>query len=47
MSENLASAQLGIFIKEDNIKVIEVENSSTQQFRINKIVQTKDRKSVV
>jgi len=41
MSENLASAQLGIFIKEDNIKVIEVENSSTQQFRINKIVQTK------
>lgn len=33
--------QLAIFIKEDNIKLIEVESSPTQQFRINKIVQTK------
>jgi len=41
MSDNLANVQLGIFVKQDNIKLIEVEKSSTQQFRINKIIQTK------
>ena len=40
MSDNPVNAQLGIYIKENNIKLIEVESSSTQQFRINKIVQT-------
>ena len=41
MNENPVNIQLGIYIKGNNIKLIEVENSSTQQFRINKIVQTK------
>lgn len=40
MSDNPVNAQLGIYIKENNIKLIEVESSSTQQFRINKIIQT-------
>jgi Tfp pilus assembly PilM family ATPase len=39
MSDNPVNTQLGIYIKENNIKLIEVESSSTQQFRINKIVQ--------
>jgi len=41
MSNNPVNIQLGIYIKDNNIKLIEVEGSSTQQFRINKIVQTK------
>ena len=41
MNENPINIQLGIYIKGNNIKLIEVESSSTQQFRINKIVQTK------
>ena len=40
MNENPANIQLGIYLKNDNVKLIEVESSSTQQFRINKIVQT-------
>lgn len=40
MNESPVSAQLGIYIQEDNVKIIEVESSATQQFRINKIVQT-------
>lgn len=41
MIDNPVNIQLGIYIKDHNIKLIEVERSSTQQFRINKIVQTK------
>lgn len=41
MSDSQVNVQLGIFIKNDNVKLIEVENSPTQQFRINKIIQTK------
>jgi Tfp pilus assembly PilM family ATPase len=41
MSDNLVNVQLGIFVKENNVKLIEVETSPTQQFRINKIIQTK------
>ncbi|UCE05864.1 MAG: pilus assembly protein PilM [bacterium] len=41
MNSNPVNIQLGIYIKDNNIKLIEVESSSTQQFRINKIVQTK------
>ena len=40
MNDNPVNVQLGIYVKENNIKLIEVESSSTQQFRINKIVQT-------
>jgi len=40
MNDNPVNIQLGIYVKENNIKLIEVESSSTQQFRINKIVQT-------
>ncbi len=40
MNENLVNIQLGIDIKGNNAKLIEVETSATQQFRINKIVQT-------
>lgn len=39
MNENPVNIQLGMYIKENNVKLIEVESSSTQQFRINKIVQ--------
>jgi len=40
MNDNPVNVQLGIYVKENNVKLIEVESSSTQQFRINKIVQT-------
>lgn len=40
MNENVVNIQLGIDIKGNNAKLIEVETSATQQFRINKIVQT-------
>jgi len=39
MNENPVNIQLGIYLKENNVKLIEVESSATQQFRINKIVQ--------
>lgn len=41
MNENPTNSQLGIYIKENNIKLIEVETTSNQQFRINKIAQKK------
>jgi len=41
MYENPVNIQLGIYLKDNNIKLIEVESSSTQQFRINKIVQSR------
>jgi len=39
MDANPTNIQLGIYIKDGNVKLIEVENTS-QQYRINKIVQT-------
>jgi len=39
MNENPSNTQLGIYIKENNIKLIEVNGSASQQFRVNKIVQ--------
>lgn len=41
MKDNPVNIQLGIYINKHDVKLIEVEKSSTQQFRINKIVQTK------
>ncbi len=41
MNENPVNSQLGVYLKDNNVKLIEVESSANQQFRINKIVQTK------
>jgi len=41
MNNISVNSQLGIYLKENNVKLIEVESSSTQQFRINKIIQSK------
>ena len=41
MSDNQGDVQLGLYLRKDNLKIIEVETSGPQQFRINKIIQTK------
>ena len=40
MRESKGDTRFGIFLKEDNLKLIEIENSLSHQFRINRIVQT-------
>lgn len=41
MNDSLVKIQHGIYLKENNVKLIEVESSAAHQFRINKIIQTK------
>ena len=41
MSENKGDIQFGIYLKEDNLRLVEVEDSTSHQFRINTIVQTR------
>jgi len=40
MRESKGDTRFGIFLKEDNLKLIEIEDSLSHQFRINRIVQT-------